>query len=560
MSFSKKHLKRLISLFLMGGLMTASSCFAARFQAEDYSAAFDTTTGNIGNAYRTGNVDIEATSDTGSGFNVGWVAASEWLSFSGLTIPTTGDYLVSARVASESGGTLTLDLNAGSIKLADLSFAGTGGWQSWKTVSKVVKINAGNYNLGVFATTGGWNLNWVDIESCQQVNCGLGIPGRVEAERYSSFLDTTTGNTGGALRNDNVDIEATNDSGGGYNIGWIAAGEYLRYSVNVSTKGRYRVTARVASPMDGKFFRLRINGSDLGGRIVVPNGGGWQGWRDQSIDVVLNAGAQELEVYFDSGEFNLNYLDFEYLEPTDTSSSSSSSSANNNLTFKVMSYNVRTTPAGDTGERFWDNRKAELIRAIQTQSPDMIGMQEATSEQHDYIKASLGSQWGSSPQRQIVYRTDKFDILQGGIINLVADVWGHRTCEWVKLRRKSDNREFVFFNNHWGVDGNSQQGSANILRDTMGSINQGWAVPSVLVGDLNAVPGSGPINTLSTQTPLISLFSGNTFNGWATTANVQLDYIFINKLTHTGCTLVTYREGTTPPSDHFPIVCELKFL
>jgi endonuclease/exonuclease/phosphatase family metal-dependent hydrolase len=94
----------------------------------------------------------------------------------------------------------------------------------------------------------------------------------------------------------------------------------------------------------------------------------------------------------------------------------------------------------------------------------------------------------------------------------------------------------------------------------MGSINQSWALPSVLVGDLNAVPGSGPINTLSTQTPLISLFSGKTFNGWATTAGEQLDYIFINKFTHTGCTLITYREGTTPPSDHFPIVCELRFL
>lgn len=552
MKASRNLSRTLSSLILLTGMAATSVCLAARFQAEDYSAAFDTTTGNTGNAYRTGNVDIEATSDTGGGFNVGWVEPTEWLSFTGLTIPATGDYRVSARVASLNGGTVSLDLNAGSIKLADLSFTGTGGWQTWKTVSRVVRINAGNYNLGVFATTGGWNLNWVDIESCQQVNCGIAIPGRVEAELYTGFLDTTQGNTGGALRNDNVDIEVTSDSGGGYNVGWIAAGEYLRYNLNVSTKGRYRITARVSSPGSGKSFRLKTNGQNLGSSIAVPNTGGWQSWRDQSIDAVLEAGVQELETYFDSGEFNFNYLDFEYLGPDDTPTTAS---------LKVMTYNVRTTPAGgDTGERYWDNRKAELVRAIQSQLPEIIGMQELTGIQHDYIKASLGSLWASSPQRQIIYRSDKFDVLQSGIINLVADVWGNRTCEWMKLRRKSDNREFVFFNNHWGVDGNSQQGSANILRDTMGTINQNWTIPSVLLGDLNAEPSSGPINTLSSQTPLISLFSGYTFNDWATTPSIQLDYIFINRFTKTGCSLITYREGAIPPSDHFPIVCELKFL
>jgi endonuclease/exonuclease/phosphatase family metal-dependent hydrolase len=558
MTTAKKLTRYLSSLVLLTGVTATSMCFAARFQAEDYSLAFDTTTGNIGNAYRTGNVDIQATSDTGGGYNVGWVEPSEWLSFSGLSIPVTGDYLVSARVASESGGTLSLDLNGGSIKLADLQFAGTGGWQTWKTVSKVVRINAGNYSLGVFATTGGWNLNWVDVESCQQANCGLAIPGRVEAERYTGFLDTTEGNTGGQFRTDNVDIELASDSGGGYNVGWIAAGEYLRYDVSVATKGRYKITARVASPMSGTNFSLKINGQQLGS-IAVPNSGGWQSWRDQSIEVVLNAGAQVLETYFNSGDFNINYLDFEYLGPIDSSSSSSSSA--NSTSLKVMTYNVRTTPAGgDTGERLWDNRKAELVRAIQTQLPEIIGTQEATSEQHDYIKASLGSSWGSSPQRQIIYRSDKFDILQGGIINLVADMWGNRTSEWIKLRRKVDGREFLFFNNHWGVDGTSQQGSANIMRDTMPTITQNWTIPSVLVGDLNAEPSSGPVNTLKTQTPLISLFSGNTFNDWAPTPGVQIDYVFINKFTNTNCSLITYREGAIPPSDHFPIVCEIKFL
>ena len=37
----------------------------------------------------------------------------------------------------------------------------TGGWQNWATVSQTVNINAGTYNVGVFAAQGGWNINWI---------------------------------------------------------------------------------------------------------------------------------------------------------------------------------------------------------------------------------------------------------------------------------------------------------------------------------------------------------------------------------------------------------------
>jgi endonuclease/exonuclease/phosphatase family metal-dependent hydrolase len=254
-------------------------------------------------------------------------------------------------------------------------------------------------------------------------------------------------------------------------------------------------------------------------------------------------------------------VDFEYLGPNDNSSSSSSSSSSSAGTLKVMTYNLRISGAGgDTGERLWHNRKAELVTAIKTQLPQVIGFQEISGEQHDYVRGSLGSSWSSSPLRQIMYRSDLFEQLQSSYIELVADMWGPRTTEWVKLRRKADGREFIFFNNHWGVDGNSQQGSANIIRDRIASLNQNWALPTILLGDLNAIPSSGPINTLIKQTQLISLFTGNTFNDWNSAPKVQLDYVFASKFTLSGCNLITYREGIMPPSDHYPIFCEVKFL
>lgn len=97
------------------------------------------------------------------GRNVGWIDAGDWMVYGNVNFATSGAYRVEYRVASPSGSTLSLDLNGGSIQLGQLAIPATGGWQNWTTVSHTVNVNAGTYNLGVYAAGGGWNLNWVRI-------------------------------------------------------------------------------------------------------------------------------------------------------------------------------------------------------------------------------------------------------------------------------------------------------------------------------------------------------------------------------------------------------------
>lgn len=104
-------------------------------------------------------VQLEACSEGGQ--NVGWIDTNDWMAYNSVTFPTSGSYRVDYRVASAAGGTLSLDLNAGSIQLGQLGVPNTGGWQNWTTISHTVNINAGTYNVGVFAAQGGWNLNWI---------------------------------------------------------------------------------------------------------------------------------------------------------------------------------------------------------------------------------------------------------------------------------------------------------------------------------------------------------------------------------------------------------------
>ena len=109
-------------------------------------------------------VQTEACTDAGGGQNVGWIDATDWMAFYNINFPVSGTYKVEYRVASLSGGgTLSLDLNAGTIQLGALAVPSTGGWQNWTTITHNVYVNAGTYNVGVYAQAGGWNLNWLRI-------------------------------------------------------------------------------------------------------------------------------------------------------------------------------------------------------------------------------------------------------------------------------------------------------------------------------------------------------------------------------------------------------------
>jgi len=109
-------------------------------------------------------VQTESTADAGGGLNVGWIDAGDWMAYNNINFPSSGTYTVEYRVASQNGGgRLSCDLNAGSIQLGAIDVPSTGGWQNWTTITQTVTINAGTYNFGIYAQSGGWNLNWFRI-------------------------------------------------------------------------------------------------------------------------------------------------------------------------------------------------------------------------------------------------------------------------------------------------------------------------------------------------------------------------------------------------------------
>src|ERR1051325_1917578 len=140
----------------------------------------------------------------------------------------------------------------------------------------------------------------------------VSLPGTVQAENFDNggegvgYHDSGPNNMGGALRSTGVDIE--NTSGGGYDVAWIAAGEWTNYTVNVAAAGTYTVTVRVASPNGGSMHVGFNTASNVWQTVSVPNTGGWQNWTAVSFTATLGAGVQQLTLMSDTGGYNVDYI------------------------------------------------------------------------------------------------------------------------------------------------------------------------------------------------------------------------------------------------------------
>ncbi|WP_405206155.1 family 16 glycosylhydrolase [Aquimarina sp. LLG6339-5] len=177
------------------------------------------------------------------------------------------------------------------------------------------------------------------------------VPGILQAEDYKEggegvgYHDLSTGNTGGAYRQDNVDIENTGDIlGGAYNVGWIDAGEWLAFDINATdSNNSYDIDFRVASPNGNGKFHLELDGVAITEVISVPNTGNWQQYETVSITgVSINSGNHDLRVVFDSNGLNLNFIEFRASEDANTTNCTGLA-VNNQYSYEVSSDNTNPT-------------------------------------------------------------------------------------------------------------------------------------------------------------------------------------------------------------------------
>ncbi len=153
------------------------------------------------------------------------------------------------------------------------------------------------------------------------------IPGIIQATEYDlgkmsqAYNDVdyqnigsgnTTWNSGWSFRNDGVDIEGCNDfSSNGYDVGWLATGDWLKYTINVTQSGLYDINLNIAAPSAGGKIFLSMDGQSLTPVMDVPATGGWQSWQYITAPAIfIPAGVHKLQANFYFGGFNFSYMDF----------------------------------------------------------------------------------------------------------------------------------------------------------------------------------------------------------------------------------------------------------
>lgn len=247
------------------------------------------------------------------------------------------------------------------------------------------------------------------------------------------------------------------------------------------------------------------------------------------------------------------------------------------LTLKIMSFNIQQ-PYGTN----WDARKSNAALIINSESPDVIGTQEAVNYQRNYLIAETGYSWygtgrdgGDAGEGSwVFYKSSKYTLDESNsgsfwmsaTPNIPSRFGGayNRICTYVRLVDKGTGQGFYVYNAHFPTPDlyPERLQSMKMLADRMSTRNI-LTDPVYLTGDFNSNEGDvvtvwmktgqdNPIQCRDTYRDVDPNGSVNT--GFGT----KFDYIYCpNSSKYT--TISSQVIATPEASDHRPIVAVVNF-
>lgn len=253
----------------------------------------------------------------------------------------------------------------------------------------------------------------------------------------------------------------------------------------------------------------------------------------------------------------------------------------------VMTYNLRLDLESDKVNA-WSNRKEEAIQLILNYAPDVLGVQEPVPGQMRDLRTALVSYGDLGVARDdgkdkgeysaIFYKKEVLDVVKTGTFWLSEtperpskgwDAAYNRICTYALFKTKKGNQHFWAFNIHFDhVGDEARKNSAKLLLEKIKTFNT-KNYPVVLTGDFNLTDETEPIKILSHDLKDSFYHSKKkpygpkgTFQAFDTTvpASERIDYIFTKGFSvETLTTIDDRRENLLYPSDHYPVLAELKF-
>ena len=256
---------------------------------------------------------------------------------------------------------------------------------------------------------------------------------------------------------------------------------------------------------------------------------------------------------------------------------------NNGVT--VMSCNLRYFNLfTDKGERNWFYRAGLIVDDIVSQAPGVIGFQEATQWQYNYLKDVLQGYDSVITYRDkminsegcpVFYNTSLYTLVDKGSFwlsetpEVMSKDWGsacYRICSYVILTDKATDKDFIVFNIH--LDHVSDEARIKGIGVILDKIARFGSLPSVIMGDFNAAEGSETY-TKVTENFIDAAYAATnssglvyTYHNWGNQERfVRIDYFMLSK---TGFVVNRYEVLSSIhdgkySSDHCPIVLNVTF-
>ena len=247
----------------------------------------------------------------------------------------------------------------------------------------------------------------------------------------------------------------------------------------------------------------------------------------------------------------------------------------------VMSYNLRCLTPLDLGKKSWFYRAALIMDDLQAQAPDIIGFQEATKWQHDYLLDCLPEYGSIITYRDdsmiaegcpIYYHGGRFTMVDQGTFwlsetpEVMSKDWGaahYRVCSYAILRDKTTGEELVVFNTH--LDHVSDEARINGIGVILDKIEEFGGLPAIIMGDLNAEEGSATyvnatVHFLDARYEAAQTTDSYTYHVWGDVEkSCRIDYFLLSRdaFSVESYTVLAQPHDGIWSSDHAPLVMKL---
>lgn len=395
----------------------------------------------------------------------------------------------------------------------------------------------------------------------------VSLPGRVQAENFDlgadsvSYHDASAGNNGNAYRQTNADIE--NCAAGGYDLGWIEAGEWANYAVRTASAGAYTVKLRVASLSGGGSLHLGFNGpSNVWKSISIPSTGGWQTWTTVSVPVTLGAGAQTMTLAFDSAGFNLDYI-----EVVSGTTATPAPAPTGGSTVSAVTWNIQINDSSATHAQ----RAMDYVAAM-TPTPQIVVLQEARKMHYNtyinQLQARTGKTWrgvmrthcpagawngssctGSEDEGVAIFTS--LPVVGSGTFFLpYADQW-HSARGAARLAVSVNGVAMQVYSVHLPLSVSQRASAMSRLKSYASS----YSAPQLMAGDFNADRNEiDPAMSPAFVDTWGQVGSGAGYTAFTSSPSMKLDYWFsdASNRARANSSVVVKTAGTF--SDHFPVL------